>query len=89
MTEMGLLRTRSGDEPGPAPAKDSDPTTSLQALIEALIEIDIAFGRESDTLSNSSRGTGSKTRGLKRLRERHRQQRQPYVEQLAALQEPS
>jgi hypothetical protein len=65
----------------------SDPKASLQALIDALIDIDMAYEREREQLSQSSLDFLSKTRSLKRLRNQHQQRRQPLVQQLAALQE--
>ena len=65
----------------------SDPKASLPALIDALIDIDVAYERERERLSLSCQDVLSKTRSLKRLREQHQQRRQPLVQQLAALQE--
>ena len=72
----------------PLPRRDgSNPKALLQALIDALIDIDMAYEREREQLSQSSLDFLSKTRSLKRLREQHQQRRQPLVQQLALVQE--
>jgi hypothetical protein len=63
----------------------SDPKASLPALLDALIDIDMAYEREQ--LSLSCLDLLSRTRSLKRLREQHQQRRQPLAQQLAVLQE--
>jgi hypothetical protein len=65
----------------------SDPKASLQALIDALIDIDVAYEREREHLNLSCLDFLSRTRSLKRLREQHQQRRQPLVQQLVALQD--
>ena len=60
-----------------------------QALIDALIAIDLAFEREREELSQSCLGTVSWYRMLRTLREQHRQRREPYVQQYIAQQERS
>ena len=74
-------------EPLPSRRHGSDPKASLLALIDTLIDIDVAYERECKAVSQSSLGALAKAQSLKRLREQHQQQRQPLVQQLAALQE--
>jgi hypothetical protein len=59
----------------------------LPALIDALIDIDVAYEREREHLNLSCLDFLSRTRSLKRLREQHQQRRQPLVQQLVALQD--
>lgn len=78
---------RSEGEPLPSRRDGSDPKASLLALIDTLIDIDVAYERECKAVSQSAMGALAKLQSLKRLREQHQQRRQPLVQQLAALQE--
>jgi hypothetical protein len=70
------------------PRRDgSDPRAALLALIDTLIDIDVAYERECKAVSQSSLDALAKSQSLKRLRQQHQQRRQPLVQQLAALQE--
>jgi hypothetical protein len=60
------------------------PKQTLQALIDALIDIDIAFERECQELSRSTLDVASQYRMLTKLRQQHQQRRDPYVQQLIA-----
>jgi hypothetical protein len=73
------------DEPPPSHRDGADPKTSLLALIDSLIDIDVAYERECKAVGQSSLGALAKSQSLKRLRDQHQQQ--PLVQQLAALQE--
>jgi hypothetical protein len=74
-------------DPLPPRRDGSVPKASLLALIDSLIDIDVAYERECKAVSQSSLGALAKAQSLKRLREQHQQRRQPLVQQLAALQE--
>ena len=74
----------SETQPLPSRRDASDPKASLPALLDALIDIDMAYEREQ--LSLRCLDFLSKTRSLKRLREQHQHRRHPLVQQLAALQ---
>ena len=76
----------SETKPLPSRRDASDPKASLPALLDALIDIDMAYEREREQLSLSCLDFLSKTRSLKRLREQHQHRRHPLVQQLAALQ---
>ena len=75
------------DDPLPSRQDGSDPKASLLALIDALIDIDVAYERDCKSVSQSSLDALAKAQSLKRLREQHQQRRYPLVQQLAALQE--
>ena len=79
--------THPEGEPLPSRQDGSDPKASLLALIDTLIDIDVAYERECKAVSQSSLDALAKSQSLKRLREQHQQRRQPLVQQLAALQE--
>ena len=59
---------------------------TLQALIDALIDIDLAYERRCQELNNSRLGATYEYHLLERLREQHRQRREPYVQQPIAFQ---
>jgi hypothetical protein len=67
------------ETPGPKPM--------FQALIDALIDIDIAFERECRELSRGTVDAAFQDRMLTKLREQHQQRRDPYVQQLFAQHE--
>jgi hypothetical protein len=54
--------------------------------VDTLIDIDIAYERERETLNKSSPNMFSKARLLRKLKERHRERRQPLIQYLIALQ---
>ena len=66
----------------PAQRECSGPEPTLQALIDALVDLDLAFERESKELSKGTLDATSQYRMLTKLREQHRQRRAPYVHQL-------
>jgi hypothetical protein len=65
----------------------SPPKASLLALIDTLIDIDVAYERECKAISHSALDALAKSQRLKQLRQQRQQRRQPLVQQLAALQE--
>jgi hypothetical protein len=58
-----------------------------QALIDALIDIDLAYERRCQELNNSRLGATLQYHRLEKLRVQHRERREPYVRQLIALQD--
>ncbi|MEE1611061.1 hypothetical protein [Microvirga sp. CF3016] len=58
----------------------------LQSLLATLADIDFDYERERAQLSNISPDTNIKIRALERLKARHHERRQPYIQQLAILQ---
>jgi hypothetical protein len=58
-----------------------------QALIDALIDIDLAYERKCNKLSKSNLGAALQYHRLEKLRVEHRQRREPYVQRLIALQD--
>ncbi len=58
----------------------------LQLVLDTLIDIDVAYKREREKLAKSSPDQISKARLLRKLKERHRERRQPLIQRLMALQ---
>ena len=59
----------------------------LQSLLATLADIDFQYERERDTISTRTTNMNLKLRVLEKLREHHRERREPYIQQLAILQE--
>ena len=59
----------------------------LQSLLATLADIDFEHERERDTISTRTADMNLKIRLLEKLREHHSERREPYIQQLAILQE--
>ncbi len=58
----------------------------LQSLLATLADLDFDYEKERERLSKTSPDTNIKVRALETLRTRHRERREPYIQQLAILQ---
>ncbi len=58
----------------------------LQSLLATLADIDFDYEKEREKLSRNSPDANIRIRALERLRARHRERREPYIQQLAVLQ---
>jgi hypothetical protein len=61
-------------------------TEPLLPLLEALIDMDIEYERQREKLSRSSDDMVSRSRLLRKLKERHSERRRPVIQQLMVLQ---
>lgn len=59
----------------------------LQSLLATLADIDFEYEREREKVSNSATDINLKIRVLEKLKAQHRSRREPYIQQLAVLQE--
>lgn len=59
----------------------------LQSLLGTLADIDFEHERECDTINSRAMDMNLKIRLLEKLRQHHRERREPYIQQLAILQE--
>jgi hypothetical protein len=59
----------------------------LQSLLGTLADIDFEYERECDHLNCRTMDMNLKIRLLEKLKQHHRQRREPYLQQLAILQE--
>jgi hypothetical protein len=59
----------------------------LQSLLGTLADIDFEYERECDQISSRTMDMNLKIRLLEKLKQHHRQRREPYLQQLAMLQE--
>jgi hypothetical protein len=58
----------------------------LQSLLATLADIDFDYEQEREKLSNTSPDANLRIRALEKLKARHYERRQPYIQQLAVLQ---
>jgi hypothetical protein len=59
----------------------------LQSLLATLADIDFEHEREHDMVSRRTHDVNLKTRVLEKLKQQHRERREPYIQQLAILQQ--
>ena len=59
----------------------------LQSLLATLADIDFEYERERDNINCRTMDMNLKIRLLEKLKQHHRQRREPYLQQLAILQE--
>jgi hypothetical protein len=86
MTNTKLLNARTGGDGALPHVHSPELRPPLQSVLDTLIDVDIAYERERETLNKSSPNMISKARLLKKLNERHRERRQPLIQHLMALQ---
>jgi hypothetical protein len=86
MTNTELEDARAGGEGALPHVPSPELRPPLQLVLDTLIDIDIAYERERETLNKSSPNMLSKARLLRGLKERHRERRQPLIQHLMALQ---
>ncbi|MBD2749048.1 hypothetical protein IC232_20375 [Microvirga sp. BT688] len=58
----------------------------LQSLLATLADLDFDYEQEREKLSSTSPDATIKDRALEKLKNRHRERREPYIQQLAILQ---
>jgi hypothetical protein len=61
--------------------------TLLQSLLATLADIDFAYESDLEAVKNSATDEALKRKVIDKLQQQHREQRTPYIRQLAALQE--
>jgi hypothetical protein len=59
----------------------------VQTLLSTLADIDFNYEIERERLNNTSPDINLKLNALEKLKARHRERREPYIQQLAALQQ--
>jgi hypothetical protein len=59
----------------------------LQSLLGTLADIDFEYERECDNVNGRTMDMNLKMRLLEKLKQHHHQRREPYLQQLAILQE--
>ena len=82
MADLVVCRAYTGSEKQPAQIESPEPEPTIQALIDALVDLDLAFERQCQELSRGTLDATSQYRILSKLREQHRQRRAPYVHEL-------
>ncbi len=86
MTNTEFADARAGGEGALSWDRSPELRPPLQLVLDTLIDIDMAYERERETLNKSSPDTVSKARLLRKLKEQHRERRLPLIQRLMALQ---
>jgi hypothetical protein len=86
MTNTELEDARAGGAGALPHVHSPELRSPLQLVLDTLIDIDITYERERETLKKSSPDMISNARLLRMLKERHRERRQPLIQHLMALQ---
>jgi hypothetical protein len=79
--------TRSVPRESPPRMYSPDLQPLLQSLLGTLADIDFEYERERDTISSRAMEMNLKIRLLEKLKQHHRERREPYLQQLAILHE--
>ena len=59
----------------------------MQSLLATLADLDFDYEKEREKLSSTTPDANIKIRALEKLKTRHRERREPYIQQLAILQQ--
>jgi hypothetical protein len=59
----------------------------LQSLLATLANIDFEYERERERFSDRTMDMALKARVLEKIKQQHRERREPYVQQLSVLQD--
>ena len=87
MADLVVCHAYTGSGELPVPTESPGPEPTLQALIDTLVDLDLAFERECQELSRGTLDAASQYRMLTKMSEEHRQRRGPYVQRLIAQHE--
>lgn len=69
----------------PAPSHPDDLLPEIQGMLKALADVEVRYERERAHINRSSQPEEVKKRLLSRLRDRRRQEREPYLKRLSVL----
>ena len=87
MTNNKRHSAPSAQQESPARMYSPDLQPLLQSLLGTLADIDFDHERERDTINSRAMDMNLKIRLLEKLRQHHRERREPYIQQLAIVQE--
>ena len=87
MADNESCSARSAQQATQARMYSPDLQPLLQSLLATLADIDFEYERECDTINGRTMDLNLKIRLLEKLKQHHRQRREPYLQQLAILQE--
>ncbi|WP_147023461.1 hypothetical protein [Microvirga aerophila] len=59
----------------------------FQSLLSTLADLNLAYDRDREKLSESMKDANLRTRALEKLKQQHHERREPYLQQLAILQD--
>jgi hypothetical protein len=87
MADNKRCSARSAQQVPQARMYSPDLQPLLQSLLGTLADIDFEYERERDNVNGRAMDMNLKIRLLEKLKQHHRQRREPYLQQLAVLQE--
>jgi hypothetical protein len=87
MADNKRCSARSAQQVPQARMYSPDLQPLLQSLLGTLADIDFEYERERDNVNGRAMDMNLKIRLLEKLKQHHRQRREPYLQQLAILQE--
>ncbi|MBL0404227.1 hypothetical protein JKG68_09635 [Microvirga aerilata] len=87
MTDSAALCANETSEELQGQPEPSGLPLTPQALIDVLIDIDLAYERKCKELSKSNLGATLQYHLLEKLRVQHSEQREPFAQRLIALQD--
>ena len=64
-----------------------DNVVLLQSMLTTLADLDFAYEQERERVSRSTEDVNLRARMLQKLRDHHRERREPYIRHLTVLQE--
>ena len=64
-----------------------DDQVLLQSMLTTLADLDFAYEQERERVSSSTNDASLRARMLQKLRDQHRERREPYIRHLTVLQE--
>jgi hypothetical protein len=86
MADNKRCSARSAQQVPQARMYSPDLQPLLQSLLGTLADIDFEYERERDNVNGRAMDMNLKIRLLEKLKQHHRQRREPYLQQLAVLQ---
>jgi len=80
---------KNGSNNGAQPSRIYSPTLQplMQSLLATLADLDFDYEKEREKLDATSPDSSIKIHAIEKLKTRHRERREPYVRQLAILQQ--
>ena len=83
-SQASAVRTRDNESRPGIYSPDVQPL--LQSLLATLADLDFDYERERERISSSTEGSNLRVRLLRKLADKHRERRDPYIRHLTALQ---
>ena len=86
MLDSQASAVRTGDDEARRRIYSPDVQPLLQSLLATLADLDFDYERERERISRSTEDSNLRVRLLRKLADKHRERRDPYIRHLTALQ---